>query len=140
MESNFMNKTMTEMCPCNSSKPFNACCEPIIKGRQKAQTAQALMQSRYTAYCMGDVDYLMISHHATTRPIKERKQIEKWAKSVQWLGLKIVSTDKGSENDINGMVEFKATYIENGQIQQIHEKSLFKKENNQWKYVSGIHY
>lgn len=130
---------MNTNCPCNSLKPATECCLPIIKGTKQAITAEELMRSRYTAFTLGNSDYLMISHHSSTRPIKDKKNIEKWAKSVQWLNLNIISTDKGSSNHINGYVEFKATYLENGQIQQIHENSLFEREKGLWVYVSGIH-
>lgn len=99
------------------------------------------MRSRYTAYTRGDIDYLMRSHHSKTRPaFKERKQIKRWAESVNWVQLIIVNTWNGAENDREGHVEFRAVYMENGQIQQIHEKSLFQKENEKWVYVSGEHF
>lgn len=36
-------------CYCNSQKEFKDCCEPYIKGLEKAPTAEALMRSRYSA-------------------------------------------------------------------------------------------
>ncbi|MBC8004751.1 MAG: Sec-C motif domain protein [Verrucomicrobia bacterium] len=98
------------------------------------------MRSRYVAFTMADVDYLLRSHHSSTRPVKDRKQIKKWAESVQWMGLTILSTKDGSVNDDTGYVEFRALYLEDGQMQQIHENSLFKRENNRWFYVSGVHF
>ena len=71
--------------------------------------------------------------------MKERKSIERWAKSVVWMGLAILNTEAGEENDETGYVEFKALFLENGTPDQIHEKSLFRRENGKWMYVSGIH-
>jgi len=82
----------------------------------------------------------MQSHHSKTRPIKEKKSIEHWAKSVQWVGLTILSTTEGKETDNRGMVEFRALYIEEGELREIHEKSLFEREGGKWVYTSGIHY
>ena len=130
---------MRNLCPCGSGSPYSACCEPIIFGKKDAATAQELMRSRYTAFTQANVDYLMRSHSAKTRPIKERKSIEKWAKSVVWMGLTIVSTQYGEANDEAGYVEFKALYLENGKPEQIHEKSFFQRENGKWVYVSGVH-
>jgi len=31
-------------------------------------------------------------------------------------------------------------YLEAGHLQQIHEKSFFKRENQRWVYVSGVHF
>ena len=130
---------MQNLCPCGSGIAYSACCEPIISGKKDAVIAQELMRSRYTAFTQANVDYLMRSHSAKTRPINERKSIEKWAKSVSWMGLKIINTQAGEAKDESGHVEFKALYLENGKPQQIHEKSLFQRENGKWVYVSGVH-
>jgi len=131
--------TLLNSCPCGSDLLFANCCEPFISGKKDAKTAQELMRSRYTAFTQANVDYLMRSHSAKTRPIKERKSIEKWAKSVIWMGLTIVRTQAGEASDEIGYVEFKALYLENGKPEQIHEKSLFQRENGKWLYVSGAH-
>lgn len=127
------------LCYCKSNKPFDVCCKPIIEGSFNANTAEELMRSRYTAYAIGNVDYLLKSHYITTRPTKERNSILLWTKSVIWVGLAIVSKSKGMANDTHGYVEFKATYLENGVIQCIHENSYFKKEKGEWFYVDGVH-
>jgi SEC-C motif domain protein len=71
--------------------------------------------------------------------VKERKSIERWAKSVVWMGLTILNIENGESKDETGYVEFKALYLESGKPEQIHEKSLFQHENGKWVYVSGIH-
>jgi len=130
---------MQNKCPCGSGLSYSACCEPIISGKKDAETAQKLMRSRYTAFTQANVDYLMRSHSAKTRPVKERKNIETWTKSVVWMGLTILNNENGETNDETGYVEFKAIYLENGNPQQIHEKSFFQRENGKWLYVSGVH-
>ena len=98
------------------------------------------MRSRYSAYTMANVDYLMLSQHTETRRVNESKEIRKWAKSVRWMGLVILKTEAGGAKDNHGYVEFRALYMEAGQMQQIHEKSLFKRENGKWVYDSGVHF
>jgi len=127
-------------CPCGSGKTLANCCQPYIEGRQAAPTAEALMRSRYTAFAVAHIDYLLKSHHNTTRPVKDRNEILQWTKSVQWMGLTILSKSEGQATQNTGMVEFRAVFIENGQLQHIHEKSLFRKEKGMWYYVSGEHY
>jgi SEC-C motif-containing protein len=131
--------TMPTQCPCGSGLSYPDCCEPIISGKTDAETAQKLMRSRYTAFALANAGYLMRSHSSKTRPIHERKNIEKWAKSVSWMGLTILQTQDGAAGDETGSVEFKALYLENGKPQQIHEKSRFQRENGKWVYVSGEH-
>lgn len=131
---------MTNLCPCGSKQHYSDCCEPIVSGRRNAVTAQQLMRSRYTAFTLANVDYLLHSHAVKTRPVKDRKSIERWAKSVVWMGLSILHTEAGGANDETGCVEFKANFLENGQPAQIHEKSLFSRENGKWVYVSGLQF
>lgn len=124
-------------CPCGSNKPYNQCCEPIISGHRPAETAEQLMRSRYTAFTQANVDYLLRSHHSRTRPTRERKSIQQWAQSVQWMGLVILNKKGGQADDPTGIVEFRALFMENGQMQEIHERSIFERENGKWVYVSG---
>jgi len=131
--------TVIQLCPCGSGSTFCKCCGPLLDGTKNAETAMQLMRSRYTAFTKVNVDYLMRTHSAKTRPVGERKNIERWAKSVVWMGLKIIKAENGNTDDQNGHVEFKATYLENGRPEQIHERSLFERENGKWVYVSGVH-
>lgn len=130
---------MAKLCPCGSTISYPDCCGMIIGGKKEAATPLELMKSRYVAFTMANADYLMSSQHSKTRRVKESKQIKKWAESVQWMGLVILNTRKGGETDDIGYVEFRAMYLEAGQIQQIHERSLFERENGKWVYVSGVH-
>ena len=130
---------MTNLCPCGSSRSIASCCDAIITGKFEAATAEELMRSRYVAFTKADIDYLMRSHHSRTRPLKDQKSIQRWAASVQWMGLIILNTNAGTKEDDTGHVEFRALYLENGQMQEIHENSLFKKEKGKWVYVSGVH-
>ncbi|BBD09151.1 SEC-C motif domain-containing protein [Desulfovibrio ferrophilus] len=52
--------TKPKDCPCGSGKEYTACCEPIINGTP-APTAEALMRSRYSAYVVGNIDYIQTS-------------------------------------------------------------------------------
>lgn len=125
------------LCACGSKKSYKLCCEPIHKNIELAKTPLELMKSRYTAYVLGDVDYLMLSHHSSTRPISEKEEILNWTESVQWVGLEIVEARATLTDE--GFVTFKAHFIENGVNNTIFEKSRFIKENNHWTYVDGIH-
>lgn len=130
---------MQHICPCGTSHLFSNCCEPIISGKKNAETALELMRSRYVAFTLANGDFLMRSHAAKTRPVKDRKSFEKWAKSVIWMSLIIIKTEAGMATDETGYVEFKALYLGNGKMEQIHEKSFFQRENQKWVYVSGVH-
>ncbi|WP_111308809.1 YchJ family protein [Confluentibacter sediminis] len=122
-------------CYCGSLKSYNNCCEIAHKNLAEVETAEQLMRSRYSAFVLADGDYLMQSHHSSTRPIKEKKEIVKWSKSVRWLKLEVLETFKGTQNDTEGTVTFNAYFYENGKVEIIHEKSAFVKQNNHWTYL-----
>ena len=122
-------------CYCGSLKTFSSCCEAIHKDITKAQTAEQLMRSRYSAFVLANGSYLMESHYTSTRPLKEKKAIVAWAKAVEWIKLEVLHTSKGTTNDTEGTVTFNAYFYQNGAVEVIHEKSAFKKENKHWTYL-----
>ncbi|MEQ8219472.1 MAG: YchJ family metal-binding protein [Arenibacter sp.] len=122
-------------CPCGSHKSYAECCGMAHKDISAATTAEQLMRSRYSAFVLGNGNYLMDSHHTSTRPVKEKKAIEAWAKSVSWIKLEVLDSEKGEINDQNGTVSFNAYFFENGKVDVIHEKSEFVKENGLWMYL-----
>jgi len=125
-------------CSCGSGKLYEDCCVIAHKNIMLISTAEQLMRSRYTAYVLGDIEYLMKSHHSSTCPIKEKNEILKWTKSVKWLKLEVLNTTKGGVSDMEGSVEFKAYFEENGVAEVIHENSKFNRENNHWVYLEEL--
>jgi len=125
----------TKFCACGKQIEYKKCCGAIHQKVVLAETAEDLMRSRYVAFTLANGDYLMKSHHSSTRPLAEKKSIEKWAKSVEWLRLEILNTTAGLNNDDEGTVEFKAYFKTKGKVQFIHENSIFVRENNLWVYL-----
>ena len=111
--------------------PYAECCGPLHDG-QPADTALALMRSRFSAFAVGDADYLMASWHHETRP--RRLTLED---SVSWRRLQIVDTDAGGEDDTTGVVEFRAQYERGGSRHILHERSRFARVSGRWVYVDG---
>ncbi|HLV14505.1 MAG TPA: YchJ family metal-binding protein [Xanthomarina sp.] len=122
-------------CYCGNNKTYKACCEVFHLNNGKTETAEQLMRSRYSAFVLANGDYLMQTHHRSTRPNSEKKAIENWAKSVEWIKLEVLETTHGLNNDKDGTVTFNAYFYENGHVDVIHEKSTFIKENETWYYL-----
>ena len=117
-------------CFCGANKPFSGCCGPIIKGL-KADSAEKLMRSRYSAYVTHAIDYLIATTHPSKIPGLVRKEIEEWAKTNVWQSLEILNSSEFS-------VEFKAHFRNSkGKVQIHHEKSAFVYENDSWYYLDG---
>jgi len=104
----------------------------LLSGRRRADTAEALMRSRYSAYVMGDTAYLMKTWHPSTRPFSIDPET-----LPKWYNLEILRTEKGQVDDDEGIVEFKAYAFSQRKALILHEVSSFVKEQRQWLYVSG---
>ena len=124
-------------CPCGSKKVFQDCCEPIVKGKLHAPTAESLMRARYTAYVKSDFPFLLESLHPSERADYDEDAVKKWASEAQWDGLEILRADAGGESDSEGRVEFQAKYTIEDKPLVHHETAEFKKDNGQWYFVEG---
>ena len=129
-------KKAPHLCPCGSDLPYANCCQPW-HGGQAAPTPEALMRSRYSAYVLGLVDYLLATWHPSTAP----GDLE--LDAVKWLGLEVKAA--AAQGDA-GVVEFVARYRDsNGRAQRLHEISRFVRqtvralpqEESRWFYVDG---
>lgn len=125
-------------CPCESGLLYEACCGPIILRKKSARTAEELMRSRYTAFTLKDWNYLVATHHPTTRGTSLRRDLEEYDDNPQWCGLKILSTAAGLAKDKTGKVQFEASYFLNGDTHVLAEHSRFKRYKGEWKYLDAV--
>lgn len=129
---------MKTSCPCGNNNSYKNCCKKSHDNILSVKTAEELMRSRYTAFTMGNIDYLQQSWSKETvdTSAKAKEDLKQWTKSVNWVKLEVINHSLGKENDTNGTVKFKAFYYENGELECIHENSFFKRENEHWVYVA----
>ena len=123
------------LCPCGSQKTYELCCELFIEKKQIPQTPEQLMRSRYTAYSLAKIDYIKSTMRGKPLIGFNESEAKKWASEVTWTGLKIIQSYV--ETPKKGFVEFLATFMEDKQLDTIHELSEFHQENNVWFYVDG---
>ncbi|MFB6608782.1 YchJ family protein [Agromyces sp. NPDC056379] len=121
-----------DRCPCRSGSTFGECCGPLLARTVEAPTAVQLMRSRYTAFAVGDAEYLRATWHPETRPADLDLDDE-----TTWLALEIVATERGGPFDRDGEVEFRATHRSADERGVLHERSRFLRENGRWFYVDG---
>lgn len=126
-----------EPCPCGSGDAFSQCCEPALQGTRPAPTAQALMRSRYCAFALGAIDYLIDTQAPEKRQPGEAELLAEQTQVTTWTGLKIISTRDGGPSDSRGEVEFEARFQSGSQQAVLHECSRFRRENGLWFYVDG---
>jgi SEC-C motif-containing protein len=108
---------------------------PYHHSHAKPASAEQLMRSRYSAYFFRLTGYLVETTHPDTRKPGLRKELEKMVHQVNWANLTIVATAKGGREDKTGKVEFIANYFVNGEPQELHEVSRFKRHKGDWKYL-----
>lgn len=123
---------MNPTCPCRLGEPYDLCCGRFHSGEATPPTAERLMRSRFTAFAVGDADYLVRTWHPRTRP----KSVD-LDPGQQWVRLDILATDRGGLMDDAGTVEFRAHFRHNGTRGSLHENSRFLKENGEWLYLDG---
>jgi len=127
---------MTLACPCGRTqaqgKPqaFVACCGRCLDQGTPAPDAESLMRSRYSAFALGRVEYLLTSWHASTRPAELTLE-----PGVKWLGLDV--KHHCLIDDTHAEVEFVARSRVGGRGQRLHETSRFVREGGRWFYVDG---
>ncbi|OBA88569.1 zinc chelation protein SecC [Mycobacteriaceae bacterium 1482268.1] len=121
----------TDECPCGSGEQFGRCCLPLHAGERQAATAEELMRSRYSAYAVGDLDYVWRTWHPRTRPETLNPSDDVWT------GLEILDAVAGQPDDDMGVVEFRAHYRRNRRTGVVHERSRFAVRARRWLYVDG---
>lgn len=127
-----------KLCYCCSGKEYERCCEPILKDHKKAETAEALVRSRYTAYAVADIPYLVLSTLPSQRHFYSAADLKRWSLSSKWMKLEILSTEMGKAYDNKGFVEFKAYFVDEDLNPHVHhEYSTFVKENELWYFLKG---
>lgn len=125
------------LCPCGSGAEFAACCAPVLSGEAPADTAEALMRARYSAFVQKDFAFIGESLHPDHRHDYDGAATRRWAENSQWLGLEVVSCSDGQKDDATGEVEFIATYKDKNAVHRHHERSQFGRQDGRWYFVDG---
>ena len=125
-------------CPCHSGRKYKRCCAPLHRGHQASGPA-ALMRSRYAAYSLGIVSYII----KTTDPAgpmweedltRWRASIHTFSSEMHFQGLLIMEeTLTGDE----GYVTFSAQLSQGSHDASFSERSRFTKVDGGWCYHSG---
>lgn len=121
-------------CPCHSGQKYKKCCQPYHKGILPSN-ALKLMRSRYSAYALGLIEYIMATTHPnnpdTAIALSDwQNAITDFAVSTKFLELKILEFIDGEEE---AFVTFEAIF-DHGHMK---EKSRFFKVEGKWLYESG---
>lgn len=122
-----------DICPCCSGSSYTNCCQPLHNGELHAASSEQLMCSRYSAFCLGKISYLIATLKPDKRQPDDEQTLAQTIEQSRWLGLKIL---KHTPSGGTATVEFVAFY-QDDPVGQLHERSNFVRENDHWFYVDG---
>ncbi len=127
-------------CPCNSGKLYSDCCAPLHRGKEPGSAA-ALMRSRYSAYALNNVDYIVRTTHPRNPALSHlsawKQEILNFSLNTDFLDLEILDS---KEQKDHATVVFIAHLEQNGRDATFTERSYFSKVDGRWFYVNGDAY
>ncbi|MFO0615052.1 MAG: YchJ family metal-binding protein [Polyangiaceae bacterium] len=134
-----MNIKPSSKCPCFSGSAYRDCCQPVHKALGAGVSAEKMMRSRYSAFALGLVDYLVATldpTHADAKldPAALRAAMGASARGHKYTGLRILSVEDGEEKSV---VTFHARLFEKGQDRSFTERSTFLRRGDKWLYAVG---
>lgn len=122
-------------CPCGSGSLLADCCGRYLSGSLPAPDARSLMRSRYSAYALGEVDYL----RETTLPAQQAgldlEAIRAWSTQSTWLGLEVDSTELIGGQPEHAFVSFTARWHDAHGEHTHHERSAFVQHGGRWYFI-----
>ncbi len=89
------------------------------------------MRSRYSAFVLDRIDYLLATWHPDTRPAALTPN----EPGLQWLGLSV--KQHAQQDADHATVEFVARSKLGGRAHRMHELSRFVRVDGAWLYVDG---
>lgn len=129
----FYGESVMSLCPCLSGLNYQECCQPLHQGTP-ADSAEQLMRSRYSAYTLADIDYIVNTTVPSQQKQLNRRHMREWAVTTKWCGLTIIGHIP-TLSPRHALVEFKAFFKQANNIAAHHEHSLFVNIDNRWYFV-----
>ena len=122
---------MSHTCPCGSGIALDDCCGKWHQG-QPAPSAERLMRSRYSAYALGLIDYLVATTLPAQQAALDRDSMRAWSLGSTWLGLEV----EGSELiDTHAFVTFTARWHDGDGEHSHRERSAFVQQDGRWYFI-----
>lgn len=136
-----MKISPNDPCPCGRGLKYKKCCGALHRG-QSAATPEALMRSRYSAYVVKNVDYIMKTTHPLSPfyqadPAAWQAQLSIFCTTTRFEKLDVLFVKKGDTPD-EGYVTYRATMFRGDQDISSTENSLFRRLQGRWLYVKGV--
>jgi SEC-C motif-containing protein len=124
----------SSICPCGSANLLDACCGRYHAGLP-APCAEALMRSRYSAYVLGLVDYLLDTTLPAQKAELDRQSISDWSAQSTWLGLDVEHVEVLGGKPEHAFVSFTARWHDGSGEHSHRERSAFVQNQGRWYFI-----
>ena len=126
-------------CPCTSGDKYKRCCGPLHKGAP-APSAERLMRSRFAAYALGLVDYVLDTTHPAGSIWKPDRaawaaDITAFCAATDFVRLRVIDT---GTNGSDATVTFEAQLRQRGRMGPFVERSAFRLLDGRWTYLEPL--
>lgn len=125
---------MTHPCPCGSTLALAGCCGRLHAGAA-ASSAEALMRSRYSAYALGLIDYLVDTTLPAQQAALEREAMAAWSAQSHWLGLSVEEHRPLGGTPERAQVRFVARWQDAAGEHAHRECSDFVRLDGRWYFI-----
>lgn len=147
--------TEESICPCGSKLNYGACCRPLHKGTVKALEPISLIRSRYSAYSLENLDYIIETTSTNSpdylayieSPIGARNGRKKWIKDVRknmidsfaYVRMEIDGVESDAADAARAVVSYRHLAIKKADniMYPILEKAFLIKTDGVWYYEKG---
>ncbi len=124
-------------CPCNPKQRYELCCQPFHQGKSFPDTAEQLMRSRYSAFVLGEIDYIIETTIPAQQQFLNKQEITEWSRQTQWHKLQI-NNHTPNIGKRHASVDFEAFFITDDGMQSHREHSTFVTIENRWYFIDPV--
>ncbi len=121
-------------CPCGSERPLGDCCGVFHAGTP-APDAERLMRSRYSAYVLGLIDYLVTTTVPAQQGQLNREALTAWSLGSRWQGLQVLEHRPETGDPDHARVSFVARWEDGRGAHRHEERSGFVQREGRWYFL-----
>ncbi len=93
------------------------------------------MRSRYSAYVLGDIDYLLQTTLPAQQSALDRDAMHDWSSQSTWLGLEVEGVERPSGRPEHAFVTFSAHWHDTSGEHSHRERSAFVHHDGRWYFI-----
>ncbi len=126
------------LCPCGSGRAFDACCGRFLpEGPMPfgADSPEALMRSRFTAFALMEERYLLETWTEEARP---ERIFEAGSPALKWFALEVLRSSASADGR-RGTVDYVArARSPRGAVVLAEHARFVRGEDGRWRYEGGV--